>query len=112
MTRSLRAWFVALAAVLPCAAHGGALYGTVRSGAAPLAGVRILLACPSFAAKQAAAEAVSDGSGSFALRVGANGRCEMRVERGGQAGPNFEVYVSDNPVRFDFAVDQGLARSK
>ena len=93
-------------------ASAGALYGTVRMGNAPLAGARILLACPSFAARQAAAEAVSDGGGGFALRVNANGRCEMHVERGNLSGPNFQVFVSDNPVRLDFAVDQGLARAR
>jgi hypothetical protein len=102
----------AMAAVWPSSASAGALYGTVRLGEAPLPGARVLLACPSFAARQAAAETATDGGGGFALRVTANGRCEMHVERGNQVGPNFPVYVSDNPVRLDFAVDPGLARAR
>jgi hypothetical protein len=102
----------ALAMLLPLEADAGALYGTVRLSSAPLVGARILLACPAFDKAQSSTSAQSDGSGSFALNVGATGRCQMRVEHGGRAGPNFDVYVSDNPVRFDLAVDQGLARTK
>lgn len=112
MTPSLPGWSVALAALWPCMVHAGALYGTVRQGAAPMAGARILLACPGFDKAQASTSAQTDNSGSFALSVGATGRCQMRVEQGGRAGPNFDVYVSDNPVRFDFGVDAGLGRAK
>ena len=112
MTRPLPGWTVALALLLPCIVHAGALYGTVRQGPAPLAGARILLACPGFDRPQASTTGQSDNSGSFALNVGATGRCQMRVEQGGRVGPNFDVYVSDNPVRFDFAVDPALGRTK
>lgn len=98
--------------LLPWAAQAGALYGTARLGAAPLGGARILVACPGFAQQQAGGEVGTDGSGSFSLRVAANGRCQMRVEQGGRSGPPFEVYLSDKPLRFDFVLDQGLARVK
>ncbi len=100
----------ALLALLPALAGAGALYGTVRLGGAPLGAARILLACPGFAAVQTAADAASDASGSFALRVAANGRCEMRVRRGNDTGPPFAVYLSNNPIRYDFVVDQQLQR--
>lgn len=95
---------------LPGAASAGALYGTARIGQAPLGGARIIVACPNFAQQQAGGEVSSDGSGSFSLRVAANGRCQMRVEQGGRSGPPFDVFLSDNPLRFDFVLDQGLAR--
>jgi hypothetical protein len=102
---------LALALLLPAHSLAGALYGTARQGAGPLRGARILVACPNFGSPHATAEAHSDDSGSFSLRVGATGRCEMRIERGGQAGPAFPVLVSDNPMRFDFAVDGSLNRA-
>jgi hypothetical protein len=101
----------ALTLLLPLVASAGALYGTVRSGGTPLVGSRIELACPSFAGRQTGTEVTSDGSGSFSLRVAANGRCEMRVQRGNLTGPAFDVYLSNNPLRFDFVVDQNLVRA-
>ncbi len=105
-----QALWLAGISLLPCAAQAGALYGTARLGPAPLGGARILVACPGFAQQQAGGEVNTDGSGSFSLRVAANGRCQMRVEQGGRSGPPFEVYLSDKPLRFDFVLDQGLAK--
>ncbi len=101
---------LAVAALWPMAVHAGPLYGTVRVGAAPLAGGRVLIACPSFAARRDGAEAATDNSGSYSLRVAANGRCEMRVQRGNQVGAPFEVFLANNPLRLDVAVNAALTR--
>ena len=95
---------------LPLFANAGAMYGTVRLNNAPLGGAQLTVSCPSFAAARETAGGASDASGSFALRVQATGRCEMRVQRGGQSGPPFPVYLSDKAIRFDLAVTPALAR--
>ncbi len=99
-----------LAALLPLGAHAGALYGTVRSERGPLGAALIQLACPRFAPGARATEVKSDANGSFALRLPVNGRCEMRVQRGNLVGPPFEVYLFENPVRFDFVVGTRLEK--
>lgn len=69
------------------------------------------VACPGFGRPaQPPAQVVTDPRGSFALRVAASGRCEMRVRRGNQVGAPFEVFVSNNPLRFDFEVNGALNR--
>jgi hypothetical protein len=96
---------------LPQSASAGPLYGTVRVGQAPAASVNVTVACPGFGRPaQPPSEAVTDARGSFSLFVQASGRCEMRVGRGGQAGAPFEVFVSNNAIRFDVTVDGGLNR--
>ena len=99
-----------LAALLPLGVHAGALYGTVRSERGPLGAVLVQLACPRFAPGARTRSAKCDANGSFALRLPVNGRCEMRVQRGNQVGPPFEVYLFDNPVRFDFVVGLRLEK--
>ena len=106
---------VGLSLLLPLAASAGPLYGTVRIGQAPAAAVKIFVACPGFSRPgqpppQAAAEAVTDARGSFSLRVPASGRCQMRVGHDTRVGGAFEVFVSNNPVRFDFDIDNALNR--
>ena len=98
--------------LVPHAASAGALYGTVRVGGAPAAGVAIVVACPAFKSPgpPAVIEALTDARGSYSLGVSASGRCEMQVRRGGQVGAAFEVFVSDNPLRFDFEIDGSLNR--
>lgn len=97
-----------LGTVLPASA--GALYGTVRGEHGALGVVKVLLACPGFASPARKTEVLSDNGGGFALRVAGNGKCEMRVQRGNQLGPPFDVYLSDNPIRFDFVVGADLRR--
>lgn len=93
-------------------ASAGPLYGTLLIAGAPVAGVTISVSCPTFqAATQGSAQAITDAGGSYAMRVPANGRCQMRVERNGQAGTAFDVFVSDNALRFDFQVDAALNRT-
>src|SRR5688572_314326 len=87
----------ALVALLVCIhgsvlGGGGVLYGTVRQSTGkggPLAGVTVVVACPSFAAEGRSgfpvvtASAVSDQRGSFTLflRGSVRGKCEMRVKQ-------------------------------
>lgn len=97
-------------AMLPLGAMAGALYGTVRSDHGPLGAVQVQLACPHFGQGARTTEATSDANGSFALRLPVNGKCEMRVQRGTTIGPPFEVYLFENPVRFDFVVGQRLEK--
>jgi hypothetical protein len=97
--------------LLPPSASAGALYGTVRIGQAPAAEVNISVACPGFNRPgHPPIDVVTDRRGSFSLRVQASGRCEMRVRRGNQVGAAFEVFVSNNPVRFDFEVNGAMNR--
>ena len=107
----IRRFLVALCvgmAALPCQA--GALYGTVRGERGPLGVVKVLLACPGFASPSRRTEATSDNGGSFSLRVPGNGKCEMRVQRGNQLGAPFDVFLSDNAIRFDFVVGSNLQK--
>jgi len=90
--------------------HAGAVYGTVRTALGPLAGVKIQLACPGFVAGAQTSVATSDVSGSYALRLPISGRCLMRVQRGSITGTPFEVFLFDNPIRFDFTVGQQLQK--
>jgi hypothetical protein len=80
-------------------------------GQAPAAGVEISVACPGFdRPAQAPAPVATDARGSFSLLVPASGRCEMRVGRGNQVGAPFEVFVSNNPLRFDFEINRAMNR--
>jgi hypothetical protein len=106
---------VSLALLLPQSSSADALYGTVRKGQAPAAGVKISVACPRFGrpgqpAPSIVADALTDARGSFSLRVPTTGRCEMRAERDNQVGGVFEVFVSNNPLRFDFEIDDSMNR--
>jgi hypothetical protein len=97
--------------LVPPSATAGPLYGTVRMGQEPVQRVDIFVACPGFnRSAQAPASVTTDARGSFALRVEASGRCEMRVRRGNQTGSPFEVFVSNNPVRLDIEIDRALNR--
>ena len=97
--------------LFPQVATAGPLYGTVRTGSKPAQGVEISVACPGFARPaQSPPPVVTDSRGSFSLQVPASGRCEMRVKRGNQVGAPFEVFVSNNPLRFDFEIDGALNR--
>ncbi len=102
-----------LSLLLSPIASAGALYGTVRIGQTPARDVRIFIACPRFnrpgqPLPSATADSVADPRGSFSLRVPATGRCEMKVQRDRQIGSPFEVFVSDNPLRFDFEIDGAM----
>ena len=106
---------VSLVLLLPQSASADAMYGTVRKGQAPAAAVNISVACPGFSrrgqpAPRVVTDAVTDARGSFSLRVPTSGRCEMRVGRNNQLGAAFEVFVSNNPVRFDFEIDDAMNR--
>jgi hypothetical protein len=93
------------------AAFAGALYGTARIGQSPAANAKISVACPGFDKPgQTSLSTVTDARGSFSLRVQATGRCEMQVEQNNQKGPAFEVFVSNNPLRFDFELNTTLKR--
>ena len=108
-----RAVFLVLVLSLPWPppAAAGPLYGTVRMGQAPAQNVEISVACPGFdRPARAPATVVTDARGSFSLLVPASGRCQMRVQGGGRVGAPFEVFVSNNPLRFDFEVDRALNR--
>jgi hypothetical protein len=96
---------------LPASAIAGPLYGTVRQGQAPAAGVEITVACPGFdRPSQVVAPVLTDARGSFSMRVPATGRCEMRVRRDDRVGTPFEVFVSNNALRFDFQIDGAMNR--
>lgn len=87
------------------------MYGTIRIGQAPAAQVEILVECPATGSRQALrTRAVTDSRGSFSLRVQASGRCLMRVRRDALQGEPFEVFVADNPIRFDVVLDNELKR--
>jgi hypothetical protein len=88
-------------------ASAGPLYGTVRMGAAPAAGVTIRVTCPG---AQPSGAAVTDAQGSYSLFVPGSGQCEMHLQRGSQNGPAIPVVVSDNALRFDFEIDGTLNR--
>lgn len=92
--------------ILASGAIAGPLYGTVRLGQAPAAQVNVVVTCPN----QPPTGATTDARGSFSLLVPTSGRCRMRVERGNQKGGEFEVFVSDNPMRFDVVLDGALNR--
>src|SRR5262249_42943011 len=99
----------------PLYASAGALYGTVRIGQAPAAGVVMDVACPRFnppgqPPPRVTAHAVTDTRGSFSLRVEADGRCEMRLQRNNQVGNAFEVFASNNSLRLDLEIDNAMNR--
>jgi hypothetical protein len=93
------------------ATFAGALYGTARIGQGPAANARISVACPGFGRPELTSfSTVTDARGGFSLRVQATGRCEMQVEQNNQTGPAFEVFVSNNSLRFDFELNNALQR--
>ena len=99
--------------LLPLSASAGALYGTVRTGTGPAGGVKIYVACPRFSgpgqpSPRGTGEAETDTRGSYALRVQASGRCEMRLQKNSRKGTAFEVFVSNNSLRFDFEIDDAM----
>lgn len=100
-----------LSLLLSATASAGPLYGTVRMGPGPAAGIAITVACPDFERPaQVAPTAVTDTRGSFSMLVPATGRCQMRAGRGNEVGAPFSVFVSNNPLRFDFEIDGVLNR--
>lgn len=108
LSPTLLLWPVLL---VPILAAAGPLYGTVRTGPGPAAGVGIQVACPGFdRPEQTAGPAMTDPRGSFSLLIPATGRCQMRLSRGGEVGNPFDVFSSDNPLRFDFEIDGALNR--
>ncbi len=102
-------YVVGLSLLWPPLATAGPLYGTVRIGQTPAAGIEVSVACPGFD-RPALAQVVTDPRGSFSLQVPASGRCEMRARRGNQVGAPFVVFVSNNPLRFDFTIDGAMNR--
>lgn len=103
--------FLWLALLLPIAATAGPLYGTVRLGGGAAGGIGIEVACPSLERpEQGAGSTVTDPRGSFSLLVPATGRCQMRLRRGAEVGAPFDVFSSDNPLRFDLQIDRALNR--
>jgi hypothetical protein len=94
---------IALVAVMQ-PAHAGALYGTLLIGNSPAGGYSLHLECPGTSTTTVA----TDGHGSFSMLARAVGSCNMWVERGGSVGRKFVVFVSDNPMRFDFSIDSAL----
>ncbi len=108
----MKMWRLGLAAITAISSIGraGPLYGTVR-GLGPLPpNLTVSVACPSFANAREHVSGGVDAHGSFAVRVRSNGRCEMRADSGGRTGVPFQVFVSDNPLRYDFSVDGQLNR--
>lgn len=100
-----------LTLLFPPLAWAGPLYGTIRIGPAPAAGVEVSVACPGFGrSPQPPSRGITDARGGFALRVLASGRCEMRARRGNQVGLPFDVFVSNNPLRLDFEVNAAMNR--
>jgi len=100
-----------LSFLLPQSAAAGPLYGTVRMGPAPARNVEVSVACPGFGRPaRAPAPVMTDARGSFSMLVPTSGRCEMRVRGGNQVGAPFEVFVSNNPLRFDFEIDRAMNR--
>lgn len=97
--------------LVPILAVAGPLYGTVRMGSGPAAGIAVQVACPGFdRPEKTAGPAMTDPRGSFSLLIPATGRCQMRLSRGGEVGAPFDVFTSDNPLRFDFQIDAALNR--
>jgi hypothetical protein len=85
-------------------AYAGALYGTLTIGNSPAAGYALHLECPGLATTTVA----TDGRGSFSMLARAVGSCNMWVQHGSAVGRKFVVFVSDNPMRFDFSIDSAL----
>ena len=96
----------------PAPASAGALYGTVRLNQNPAPGLKILVACPGFGRSGGGppSDAQTDGRGSFSIRVTASGRCQMQVQRNGQTGAPFDVFVSNNAMRLDIELNASLNR--
>ena len=92
------------------ACDAGPLYGTVRAPGLQLTSLTVHVACPSFGQPSEQVDANVDARGSFALRVQTNGRCQMQIRSGGQSGAPFSVFVSNNPLRYDFSIDGQLNR--
>jgi hypothetical protein len=109
---TLRLVAVGAGMLLPAAAFAGTLYGTVRLRTVPAENVTLTVACPGFAPQppRAVATATTDARGSYSLRVEWAGRCQMRVQRGNQAGEVFTVFVSNDAMRFDFTIDDAMKR--
>jgi hypothetical protein len=87
-------------------AYAGALFGTLRVDNAPAQGYSVFLQCPG----TQLATATTDPRGGFTLRAQAVGSCSMWVQHGNVVGGRFSVFVSDQPMRFDVAVDGSLNR--
>jgi len=110
--KSVSSCVLGLALLLPAGVIAGPLYGTVRLGPKPAAGVEISVACPKFDGRPPLVSAMTDVRGSYSLRVPATGRCEMRVRQGNLMGNSFEVFVSTNALRFDFQIDGAMNRMR
>lgn len=102
-----------LAVLWPLSAAAGTLYGTVRIGTTPAAGVTVKVACPGFGAPGrpppgVAGEATTDARGSYSLRLEFNGPCKIQLQREGRVGAPFDGFVSNNSLRLDIEADGNL----
>jgi hypothetical protein len=76
------------------AASAGEIFGDLRLGDEYLAGAKLQLKCG-----DAVAEATTDSTGSFRIRIGASGRCQLTVTHENQT-PSIDVVVFDKPARY------------
>jgi hypothetical protein len=98
----LRFLATSLLALIPVAAVAGPIYGTVRSGASPMPGAHIEVACPDFQPAAAHFVGQTDRLGSFRMNVAAQGRCVLRLNNQVSA----TIYLSNDPIRYDFTLVQ------
>lgn len=89
------------------------LYGTIRRGGRPAAGLALRIGCPTIDA-ELGGDARTDESGSYTIAVysRAYGKCAARVSDGPLSGPLFDVGVSRAPLRLDLDFDAKLAPTR
>jgi hypothetical protein len=77
----------------------GSVYGTIREGNRPLAGVPVSLTC----GKEAPVSGTADTEGVYRLFTRATGACQLVVDLPGRR-MSASVYSYDRPTAYDFDV--------
>lgn len=90
---------------LASAAMFGEIYGDIRVGDAYLADAKVHLACGG-----ETADATTDKSGSFRLRVKANGKCQLTVEHDKQSAM-IDIVLFEQPAKYRFLLEQAGGKS-
>lgn len=95
--RALRALLLAAAFATALPAGAATLFGSLKRGGKPLAGVPITLVCgKTFSAGQA------DAKGNYSIAVAGSGSCNLTVD-----GKATTLQLANEPTRYDFEVPAG-----
>ena len=93
---------LALALLVPSAAHAGQVYGTIVMDGKGVGGATIEITCGS----DPAAKGTTAGDGAYRINVPSQGQCTI-VLTGHAGNPSAMVFSSPNPALYNFELVKG-----